>query len=194
MRSISTLVRRDEILRLASEIRQRFGPLMIEEAAAENDVVLVRTEGAVGRDAGFAYIHFTRKPSYVESLSRPEDPLLVWGSMSGDNSDSEPIRSIVINTNSGISECEVFWHEWYHIFHSPLGIQRSEQFEHRFSTEAALHNQEERRADEFAAAVIVGTEHECSTIAELIEQFGISERLAARAIQFTRSSLTIQDR
>jgi len=194
MRTISTPVRRDEILRLAEEIRQRFGSSKIEEAAAENGVVLVRTEGAVGRDAGFAYVQFVRKPSYVESLSRPEDPLLVWGSMFGDDSSREPIRSIVINTNSGIAECEVFWHEWFHLFHSPLGIQRSERFEHRFSTEAALHSQEERRADEFAAAVIVGQEHECSNVAELIEQFGISERLAARAIGFTRHELTIPGR
>ena len=184
MQTIFTPVRRDKILRLASEIRERYGPSKIEEAAAENGVVLVRTQGSAGRDAGFAYIHFARQPSYIESLSRPEDPLLVWGSMAADSPSKAPIRSIVINTNSGIAEHEIFWHEWYHLFYSPIGIQRSERFEHHFSTEGALHAQEERRADEFAAAVIVGREHSSSTIAELVEQFGISERLATRAIWF----------
>src|ERR1035441_814216 len=63
-----------------------------------------------------------------------QQPWLV-GSMSGDTASREPILSIVINTNSGIAECEVFLHEWYHLFHSPMGIQRSEKFEHRFSME-----------------------------------------------------------
>jgi len=169
---------RERIIQLASEVRERHDPRNIERAAIEQDIVLVRSAGALGRDAGFAYIEYVRRPELVESLSHPERPILVWGGWR-----REPLYSIVINTNSGIPEAEVFWHEWYHLFHSPHDIQRSERFEHRYSTDGVPHNQEERRADEFAAAVLVPTVANCATIFDIIEQFGVSERLAEKAMK-----------
>src|SRR5665213_1971373 len=171
--SITAPVRRTDILQLAREIRKQFDPRIIEDAAKRSEIVLVRMSGPAGRDAGFAYIEFTRRPRYIESLGHPEEPLRIWGAW-----DREPVRSIVINTNSGIPEREVFWHEFYHLFYSPHALQRSERFEHHFSTEGALHSQEERRADEFAAAVLVPSLQDCSTIFDICDRFGVTERLA----------------
>ena len=169
---------RERIIQLASKIRERYGPRRIEHAASEQGIVLVRSAGPNGRDAGFAYIEYVRRPELIESLSHPEHPVLVWGGWR-----REPLYSIVINTNSGIPEAEVFWHEWYHLFHSPHDIQRSDTFEHRYSTNGVLHNQEERRADEFAAEVLVPSMDGCSTIFEIVERFGVSERLAEKAMK-----------
>jgi hypothetical protein len=169
---------RDRIIQLAAGIRGRYDPRAIDFAAQDSGIVLVRSAGALGRDAGFAYIEYVRRPELVESLSHPARPVLVWGGWR-----REPLYSIVINTNSGISETEVFWHEWYHLFHSPHGIQGSKNFEHRYSTDGVLHNQEERRADEFAAAVLVPSIEDCETIYDIINNFGVSERVAERAME-----------
>ncbi len=167
---------RQRIQQLAAEIRERYDPRAIDSAADAAGIVLVRTSGAAGREAGFAYIEYVKRPELIESLSHPERPILVWGGYR-----REPLYSIVLNTNAGIPEAEVFWHEWYHLFHSPKSIQ-SASFEHRYSTEGVLHHQEERRAEEFAAAVLVSSLGDCSTIREVAEQFGVSERLARYAI------------
>ena len=42
---------RDRIVQLASAIRDRYDPRKIDAAAQENDIVLVRSAGANGRDA-----------------------------------------------------------------------------------------------------------------------------------------------
>ncbi|SRR5579883_661769 len=174
-----SFARRDKIVQLAEEIRQRYDPTNIDDVAKTNSLILVRTPGAEGRDAGFAYVHYTQAPLYIESLARPEEELRVWG-----NSERNYIRSIVINTNAGIPEAEIFWHEWYHLFYSPLGIQRSERFEHHYSTEGAVHNQEERRADEFAAAVLIPSIEGLADIHEIVERYHVSERLASIAVKF----------
>jgi Zn-dependent peptidase ImmA (M78 family) len=176
---IAVPLRRADILRIARETRERYDSHTIDSVAKSAGIVLVRMSGPMGRDAGFAYIEYTRRPLFIESLSHPEEPIRLWGA-----SAREPVRSIVINTNSGIPEREVFWHEFYHLFHSPHALQRSERFEHRFSTEGALHSPEERRADEFAVAILVPSLKECQTSDEIAVRFDISERLAKRAIQF----------
>lgn len=176
--NVNVPIRRAEIFQLASKMRKSCGSQPIDIVAEYYGIVLVRMAGPVGRDAGFAYIEFTRRPKYVESLSHPEEQVRIWGAWT-----REPVRSIVINTNSGIPEREVFWHELYHLFYSPHAVQRSERFEHRFSTEGALHTQEERRANEFAAAILVPALGGCRTAAEVAERFQVSERLAGYAIQ-----------
>ncbi|HET6400782.1 MAG TPA: hypothetical protein VFH95_05215 [Candidatus Kapabacteria bacterium] len=177
--SITLPIRREDILRLAREVREGCDPRTIDAVAELRGIILVRISGPIGRDAGFAYIEFTRCPAYVESLAHPEEPVRLWGGWT-----KESVRSIVINTNSGIPEREVFWHEFYHLFFSPHALQRSERFEHHFSTLGALHSQEERRADEFAAAVLVPSLDGCRTAAEIADRFEVSERLAAHAIRF----------
>jgi hypothetical protein len=176
--SITAPIGRERIIQLASAIRDRYDPRAIDAIAQQNDIVLVRSAGAVDRDAGFAYIEYVRRPELIESLSHPERPILVWGGWK-----REPLYSIVINTNAGIPEAEIFWHEWYHLFHSPHGIQRSQRFEHRYSTDGVLHNQEERRAGEFAAAVLAPFIDNCSTIFDVVERFNVSERLAIVAMK-----------
>lgn len=168
----------ERIIQLAAAIRERYDPRAIDRVAQQNDIVLVRTAGAMGRDAGFAYIEFVCRPELIESLSHPDRPILVWGGWK-----REPLYSIVINTNARIPETEIFWHEWYHLFHSAHGIQRSENFEHRYLTDGVLHNQEERRADEFAAALLVPSTEDCLTIFDIAERFGVSERLAEKAMK-----------
>ena len=181
---IRAFSRRENIIRLAKDIRNRYNPREIDLIADECNIVLVRTTGATGREAGFAYIEIRRYPEIVESLSHPDSPVLVWGGWR-----HQEIYSIVINTNSGIPEAEIFWHEWYHLFHSPRGIQQSDRFEHRYSTDGVLHNQEERRADEFAAALLIPTLEECETIFDVCAHFGVSQRLAEKAITMQREYL-----
>ncbi len=169
---------RERIVRLASAIREQYDPRAIDFAARENGIVLVRSGGPIDRDAGFAYIEQVRRPELIESLSHPERPVLVWGGWR-----REPLYSIIINTNSGIPEAEIFWHEWYHLFHSPHGIQGTGRFEHHYSMQGVLHNQEERRADEFAAAVLAPSLEACVTIIDICERYGVSERLAEKAMK-----------
>jgi hypothetical protein len=158
---------------IAESIRSTFDPREIDAVARASNILLVRTDGPQGRDAGFAHIEYVQRPALVESLARPGESLRVWGA-----SRKVAVRSIAINRNAGIPECEIFWHEYYHLFFSPRGIQHGEQFVHHYSTEGALHFREERRADEFAAAVLVPSLDGCETISDIIEQHGVSERLA----------------
>ena len=114
----------------------------------------------------------------MESLARPGELIRVVG-----RERKKIVRSVVINTNAGIPECEIFWHEYYHLFQSPNAIQHSERFSHAYSTEGVLHHQEERRADEFAAAVLVYPIESCEDVGQIVERFGVSERLAKCAMK-----------
>jgi hypothetical protein len=172
-------IRRQDILKLAAETRNRFSTASIDDVAHMTDIILVRTRGPFGKDAGFAHIDFLQEPVFIESLARPFERVRVWG-----HTKPEPIRSIVINSNGGIPEREVFWHEYFHLFYSPHAVQHSERFTHRFSTEGALHHQEERRANEFAAAVLIPSILTSLTVSEIAERFGVSDRLAECAIRF----------
>jgi hypothetical protein len=173
---------REKILALADTIRERFAdPFKIDDVAVADEIILVRTAGPAGKDAGFAHVHFIREPVFIDSLARPGERSEVWG-----RENKRTVRSVVINSNAGVPEREVFWHEYYHLFHSPKGIQRSERFEHHYSTEGVLHHQEERRADEFAAAVLVHPIEECLDAAEIMERFGVSQRLAICALRFAK--------
>lgn len=173
----------ESILSLADDIRSLYDPRAIDEAALASNILLVRTDGPEGKDAGFAHIEYVLRPASVESLARPGEWLRVWGARK-----KIAVRSIAINRNAGIPECEIFWHEYYHLFFSPRGIQHGEQFVHHYSTEGALHFREERRADEFAAAVLVPSLADCETIADIMEQHNVSERLALIAARIYGAS------
>ncbi len=177
-----SLGRREQIVRLAEDVRERVGDVsQIEDIAAATDITLVIEEGPHGKDAGFAFVQYISEPTFIESLARPGEFVRVW-----DGDRCTVHRSIVINPNGGVPEREVFWHEYYHLFHSPDGVQHSERFPHRYSTEGVLHNQEERRADEFAAAVLIAPLDELEDIADVIERFSVSERLAKCAMNLAR--------
>lgn len=162
----------ERILHLAEEIRSRFEPREIDAAANSSDILLIRIAGGTSAAAGFAHIGFVHSPEFIESLANPGERIRVW------ERNDEKLRSIVINTDSAVPEAEIFWHEWYHLFYSPESIQRSESFDHRFMLESAIDSREERRADEFAAAVLVPSIEGCQTVSEIVERFGVSERLA----------------
>ncbi len=173
---------RERIAALAAEVHTRFvDPDRIDDVALTSGIVLVRNNGPIGRDAGFAHIHSVSAPVYVESLAHPGELSRVWG-----RETKRIVRSIAINPNAGIPEREIFWHEYYHLFYSPQGIQHSERFAHAYSTEGVLHHQEERRADEFASAVLVHPIEECDSMMEIAEKFGVSERIAMCAFRFAR--------
>ncbi len=173
--------RREQILLLADELRNRFDPRNIDRITQEYQILLVRKAGSSSGAAGFAHVEYRQRPEFIESLARPGEFLPVWESQS-----SERFTSIVINANSSIPEAEIFWHEFYHLYYSPESIQGSQRFEHRFLIELS-DNIEERRADEFAAAVLVPTIEGCETIREISERFSISPRLAKAAVQLYRS-------
>ena len=173
---------REKIARLAEEIRSRFGDVSrIEDIAAASDILLVIEDGPLGKDAGFAFVQYISEPVFIESLARPGEFVRVWG-----EERRTAHRSIVINPNGGVPEREVFWHEYYHLFHSPNGVQHSERFPHRYSTEGVLHNIEERRADEFAAAVLISPLDELDDIPTTMDRFSVSERLAKCAMNLAR--------
>ncbi|MDP4198141.1 MAG: hypothetical protein Q8922_01780 [Bacteroidota bacterium] len=170
------LTQRESILSLADEIRASFDPFDIDFAALASGIILIRTDGPVGKDAGFAHIEYVLRPASIESIAHPGESVRVWGA-----SRKIAVRSIAINRNAGLPEGEIFWHEYYHLFFSPRGIQHGEQFVHQYSTEGALHFREERRADEFAAAMLVPSLAGCETISDIMEQHAVSERLASVA-------------
>jgi hypothetical protein len=164
---------RDSIQTTAAAIRERFAGWRLDDIAQATGVMLVRTAGPAGKEGGFALRRWLRRPVYLESLARPGEAIRVCGLCR-----QVPLRTIVINTNAGIPEAEIFWHEFYHLFFSPDGVQASERFLHHYSTEGALHYREERRANEFAAAVLVPHRHGCETVGELVAAYHVSERIA----------------
>jgi hypothetical protein len=171
----------ESIILMAEAIRERFGGVRIDDIAQSCGILLVRSDGPHGKDAGWAMLSFADRPVYLESLARPGEAIRVRGLVR-----RVPVRTIVINPNAGIPEREIFWHEFYHLYFSPQGIQQSERFLHHYSTEGVLHFREERRANEFAAAVLVPREHGCETIGDLMESYGVSERIACIAAAMHR--------
>ena len=174
------LSRREHAVQFAEELRTRFEPLKIDGVAQEYQILLIRKAGSPLGAAGFANVEYHLRPEFIESLARPGEFLPVWESQN-----AERLASIVINTNSPIPEPEIFWHEFYHLNYSPESIQSSQRFEHRFLIELS-DNIEERRADEFAAAVLSPTLEGCETIVEISERFSVSPRLAKAAVQLYR--------
>jgi hypothetical protein len=171
------LSRREEFIRVAAELRARFNLLDIDRIAEECHILLIRTSGSKEGAAGFAHVEYYARPEYIESLARPGELLPVW-----EPEAMERLASIVINTLSRIPAPEIFWHEWYHLFYSPERVQGSQRFEHRFLA-AISDSMEERRADEFAAAILVPSLADCETVGDIMERFGVTGRLAAAAIR-----------
>jgi len=175
------LNRQEEILRLAEGFRARFDPTKIDEVSIAYDITLIRTRGSDDNAAGFAYTWTEQDPVFIDSLTHPEQPLRVWGERAKNIK-----RAIVINSNSELPEREIFWHEFYHLFYSPESIDRAEEFKHNFS-ESVLHSKEERRADEFAAAILIPSIESMDSIEGIAHHYDTSKRLAAIAVKFYSS-------
>ena len=181
-----------QILARACEVRTRLaahGITRYEELdriAELEGIVLVRVAGPIGKDAGMAHIYETLRDPWMPSLAAPGEWRRVWAPKV-----RVLVRSITINPNAGVPEPEVFWHEYYHLCYSPTGTQHSERLRHTYSTEGVLHHREERRADAFAAAVLmydaITGAARCS-MEEVRDQYGCSER-SARAVVALRDRL-----
>src|SRR5690349_11534332 len=98
----------ESIIQLAERVRERFFGWRIDDIAAASGILLVRSAGPHGKDAGWAMLSFADRPVYLESLARPGEAIRVRGI-----TNRVPVRTIVINPNAGISEPEIFWHEYY---------------------------------------------------------------------------------
>jgi hypothetical protein len=175
------LSRQEEILRLAEGIRARFDPSKIDEVAIAYDITLIRSRGSDVNAAGFAYTWTEHDPIFIDSLSHPGQPLRVWG-----EKEKSTKRAIAINSNSELPEREIFWHEFYHLFYSPESVDRAEEFKHSFSV-SVLHSKEERRADEFAAAVLIPSIEFIDSIEGIADRYNTSNRLAEIAVKFYSS-------
>lgn len=181
--SVPPQTRRDHVLRIADELRSLFDPQEIDRVAQNYGILLIRKAGSRNGAAGFAHIEYHRHPEFIESLARPGEKIPVW-----ESNEKERFLSIVINTKSSIHENEIFWHEFYHLFYSPEGIQKTIGFEHRFHMEIS-DSIEERRADAFAAAMLIPSIEYCATVFDIMERFSVSERLAQCALKLYSAEL-----
>src|SRR5437868_6664235 len=84
-----------EIRDFARKLRTRYQRMTLDEIAAKENIILIRTSSGAKED-GF---------SFLERTSALLDKQFF-------------IRSIVINKNSPKSEEEIFWHEFYHLLFS----------------------------------------------------------------------------
>lgn len=175
-------IRRADIARLASDVRARIAGLSIDEIAEQEDILLIRTPGPRGRDDGRSELIVEHLPVFIESLAVPGEAIPLWGVRL-----RRFLSVIFLNENSSRPEREIFWHEYYHIRHSPLGVQRVERFRDSYSTEAALHHHEERRANDFAVAMLVPSIVGFRDASEIAWHYSVSEELAEHAVRYYRA-------
>ena len=170
---VATPIRRETIMQSAERIRNLTRGLPIEEVARKMEIILTCFDDPEIKIGGYAYVTSTEEPLFVDSLARDGGIVRVLGA-----SKQYPHRAIVINRGYGLSDAEVFWHEFYHLFFSPESRDVSTDFRHVFSTEGALHAQEERRANEFAAAILIEHIESDVIIEDLMCQYCVSRRVA----------------
>jgi Zn-dependent peptidase ImmA (M78 family) len=157
-------LRSDEIRLLAEDLRQKLDCRDIEKVAQKEKIILHRSPGPAKR-GGFSYGVVEED---IEGVLRP-------------------MLAIVINTDhrtpagERVPESEIFWHEYYHLFYSPSANDWLIDASH-YSLEQAGHAQEERRAQEFAAWLLVPDIHAGESPYELAERCNVSSRLANLAI------------
>ncbi len=158
-------LRREEIRDLAHHFRERYAGWPIERVAEREKIILLRGPSPANQ-GGFSNV----------TIEEDSDGLL------------RPIPAIVINTayrtphGEPVPEREIFWHEFYHSFYSPASNDLSVDHDH-YSTRGALHAQEERRAQEFAAWMLVERLALGDTPHDLAERYAVSTDLARIALQ-----------
>ena len=169
------LLRRSEVFRITERFRDELGHLSIEEIADRFDVHVHRTEGAEHGPDGVAIVEAMTRPLAVASLVDEQRVLPVWGGVA-----MKEARYILLNTRSKLPEREIWWHEFYHILFSPRTSSRQV-----FTFDGSRHEYrvEERRADDFAAAMLVPSIAGLTSLEDIIAQYNVSKRLARHALE-----------
>lgn len=144
----------------------------MDQVAECENIILIREPDANSKKAGYACSLKSERPKLIPSLSRPGEYILSFR-------EKEIIfhDCIVINPLYGIPEREIFWHEFYHLWYSP-SRKTTMDFFHQYSTGSALDAQEERRANMFAAFMLVPEVGKEDTPQIVSEKFNVSWELA----------------
>ena len=163
-----TPLRKAEIIGLAAYARKKYEGLTFDQVAERENIILIREPDANSKKAGYACSLKSETPKLIPSLSRPGEYILSYR-------EKEIIfhDCIVINPLYGIPEREIFWHEFYHLWYSP-SRQMKMDFFHQYSTGGALDSQEERRANMFAAFMLIPEVGKGDTAEVVSERFGVS--------------------
>lgn len=175
MTSSAVLLRRSNIFLLANEFRRTLDGMSIDDIAERHGITLYRADGHEQAADGVAIIEPIRRQVAVESLAKPGSALRVWGGVS-----HEELRVILINCRSTVPEREIWWHEFYHILFSPRTGRRT-AIEFRVSDHT--YRVEERRADDFTAAMLVPSIQGLDTLEDVMARYDVSKRLARHAIR-----------
>ena len=167
-----TPLRKAEIIGLAEHARKEYSGLSLDQVAERENIILIREPDANSKKAGYACSLKSETPKLIPSLSRPGEYILSYR-------EKEIIYNdcIVINPLYGIPEREIFWHEFYHLWYSP-SRKTTMDFFHQYSTGGALDAQEERRANMFAAFMLIPEVWKGDTAEMVSERFGVSGEMA----------------
>jgi hypothetical protein len=164
--------RKAEIVALAEEARKKYHGLSIDEVAELENIILIREPDARSKKAGYASSIRSEAPKRIASLSRPGSYLLSFSEKEITLHDA-----IVINPLYGIPEQEIFWHEFYHLWYSPTRKMKADFF-HQYSTDTVLENQEEKRANIFAAYLLIPNVEQEDTVQSVSEKWNVSCEMA----------------
>lgn len=172
MRQAFTPYRIDEVIALARATAERFRGLSIEEIAEQEGIILQLLADPVATKEGFCCVLSLVHPKTIASEAKTGAVLF---SFEEEEVTTHP--AIVINPARAGKIEEVFWHEYYHLLYSP-SRPGGATFFGGYSTAGVLDKQEERRADVFAAFVLVPELRPQDTPSLLIIEHRMSERLA----------------
>ena len=167
-----TPLRKAEIISLADAARKKYDGLTIDQIAGRENIILIREPSAISKKAGYACSIKSEVPKLIPSLSRPGEFILSYR-----EKDISYHDCIVINPLYGIPEREIFWHEFYHLWYSP-SRKATMDFYHQYSTGGVLDTQEERRANMFAAYMLIPELAKEDSPQMIIEKFNVSSDLA----------------
>jgi hypothetical protein len=165
-------VRRDEIALLAAAVHKKFANTSLDDIAEREGIIFLRVPDEHTFKAGFSCILGSPEPKKLQSSAIPGENVF---SFSERSRSSYP--AIIINSAKTICEAEVFWHEYYHLFYSPSRTGSATFFD-GYLTAGVLDKQEERRANLFAAHMLMPSVEKSDTIEMLVEKFGVSAELA----------------
>lgn len=164
--------RRVEIIGLAHATAEKYRGLSLDEVAERENIILIRQPDPISRKAGYAAAFPMKKLKRLPSSARPGEFILSFAEIQISYHDC-----IVINPKYGIPEPEVFWHEYYHLCFSPSRKMKMDMFQ-QFSTGGTLDNQEERRANVFAAYMLIPDIEKADTPISISQKWNVSLELA----------------